>query len=191
MQNSSIGKMISSIIKKLCFFSIHPIRVLRYCLSDIVYGATDGVITTFTIISGVEGAQLSPKVAVILGLVNLLADGLSMGASRFLSARSENAANQLHGYKEPLYHGLATFLAFVLLGGIPLISFFIPDFSEYRFFISCIMTAAVLSLIGLLRAFVTKERWLQSIFEMLIIGGFVAVLAYISGHVLAEAQWIR
>jgi VIT1/CCC1 family predicted Fe2+/Mn2+ transporter len=182
-------------IKKLRFLSNRPIGTLRYCLSDIVYGATDGVITTFTIISGVEGARFAPKVAIILGLVNLLADGLSMGASRFLSYRAETAAHlfqlQSHGYREPLNHGLATFLAFVLLGGIPLISFFIPDFSEHRFSISCIMTMIVLLLIGILRAFITKERWLRSMFEMLVIGGFVAALAYAAGHTLSHAQWIK
>jgi len=188
MQNFSDSK----IIKKLNFFSQHSSRTLRYCLSDIVYGATDGVITTFTIISGVEGAKLAPKVAVILGLVNLIADGLSMGASRFLSSRAENAANQLpYGYREPLYHGLATFLAFIFLGGLPLISFFIPDFFVHRFSISCVMTVMILSFIGMLRAVVTKERWLQSIFEMMIIGGTVAILAYFSGHVLAQVEWIK
>lgn len=188
MQNSSINK----IIEKLGFLSKHCSQTLRYSLSDIVYGATDGVITTFTIISGVEGAKLDPKVAVILGLVNLIADGLSMGASRFLSSRAENAANQLpHGYKEPLYHGLVTFLAFILLGGLPLISFFIPDFFAHRFSISCVMTIIILFCIGMLRAIVTKESWLQSIFEMMIIGGSVAILAFFSGHLLARAEWIH
>lgn len=188
MQNAVVEK----IIEKVGLFSQHSIRALHYCLSDVVYGATDGVITTFTIISGVEGAKLDPKIAVILGLVNLIADGLSMGASRFLSSRAENAVNRLsHGYKEPLKHGLATFLAFILLGGLPLISFFIPDFFEHRFSISCVMTIMILSFIGMLRAIVTKEDWLKSVFEMMLIGGFVAILAYFSGHVLARAQWIH
>ncbi len=58
-------------------------------ISDVIYGANDGIITTFAVIAGSVGATLSPGIIVILGLANLLADGFSMGASNFLSIRSE------------------------------------------------------------------------------------------------------
>ena len=54
---------------------------------DLVYGANDGIITTFAVVSGVVGAALE-TVIVILGLANLLADGFSMGASNYLARRS-------------------------------------------------------------------------------------------------------
>ena len=60
----------------------------RY-IGDIVYGANDGVITTFAVIAGAVGASFSPSVVVILGFANLLADGISMGASNYLGIRSE------------------------------------------------------------------------------------------------------
>ena len=40
--------------------SKHPRDLLRHYMEDIIYGATDGIITTFTIISGVEGEKLNP-----------------------------------------------------------------------------------------------------------------------------------
>ena len=58
-------------------------------LRDTVYGAIDGTITTFAIISGVAGAGLSAKVIVALGIANVLADGFSMAASNYLGIRSE------------------------------------------------------------------------------------------------------
>lgn len=58
-------------------------------LADFVYGANDGIITTFAVVSGVVGASLSPGIIVALGVANLLADGFSMGASSFLSILSE------------------------------------------------------------------------------------------------------
>lgn len=57
---------------------------------DIVYGGIDGVITTFAIVAGVAGAKLDPKVAMILGFANLLADGFSMAASNYMSVKTEN-----------------------------------------------------------------------------------------------------
>lgn len=58
-------------------------------IHDIVYGANDGIVTTFAVVSGVNGAGLSPSVVVIMGLANVLADGLSMGLGNFLSSRSK------------------------------------------------------------------------------------------------------
>ena len=58
-------------------------------LRDFVYGAIDGTVTTFAIISGVAGAGLSVAVIFVLGLANLIADGFSMGVSNFLATRSD------------------------------------------------------------------------------------------------------
>ena len=58
-------------------------------LRDWIYGGIDGSVTTFAVVTGVVGAQLSPVVILILGFANLLADGFSMAASNFLATRSE------------------------------------------------------------------------------------------------------
>lgn len=58
-------------------------------LKDVVYGANDGIITTFAIVSGVAGAGLEATVVILLGIANLLADGFSMAASNYLGTKSE------------------------------------------------------------------------------------------------------
>lgn len=68
-------------------------------IQDIVYGANDGIVTTFAVVSGVAGAQLAPYVVVIMGLANVLADGLSMGLGNYLSIRSKRD-NYQRIYKE-------------------------------------------------------------------------------------------
>lgn len=60
----------------------------RY-LSDAVFAANDGVITTFAVVAGVAGAGLAPTVVIVLGIANLLADAASMGLGNFLGKRSE------------------------------------------------------------------------------------------------------
>ena len=69
-------------------------QVLGHYLPDLVYGANDGIITTFAVVSGVVGASLSEEVILILGFANLLADGFSMGASNYLARRSYADANE-------------------------------------------------------------------------------------------------
>lgn len=58
-------------------------------IKSFVYGGMDGIITTFAVVAGVVGASLSSNVILILGIANLLADGLSMAIGDFLSTKAE------------------------------------------------------------------------------------------------------
>ena len=58
-------------------------------LGDFILGAVDGAVTTFAIVSGAAGAGLSNGVVIVLGIANVLADGVSMAAGNFLRARSD------------------------------------------------------------------------------------------------------
>ncbi len=58
-------------------------------IRDVVYGANDGIITTFAVVAGVAGASLSPNIVLILGFANLLADGLAMAIGNYLGTKSE------------------------------------------------------------------------------------------------------
>ena len=77
-----------------------------------VYGANDGVITTFAVVAGVIGGGLSARTMLIIGAANLFADGLSMGVGNYLSIRSNESALAAEGRPEeeasPARHGLAT-----------------------------------------------------------------------------------
>lgn len=56
---------------------------------DLIYGAIDGTVTTFSIVAGVSGAELSDKIILILGMSNVLADGFSMAAGNYLATKAE------------------------------------------------------------------------------------------------------
>lgn len=59
-------------------------------LGEFIYGAIDGTVTTFAIVSGVAGASLSTPIVLILGFANLLADGFSMACGNYISEKSQN-----------------------------------------------------------------------------------------------------
>jgi len=60
-------------------------------IREIVYGGNDGIVTTFAVVAGTVGADLPSSIIIVLGLANLLADGLSMATGAFLSERSDQA----------------------------------------------------------------------------------------------------
>lgn len=89
-------------------------------IGDFVYGANDGIVTTFAVVAGATGAALSPGIVIILGLANLFADGFSMGAPNFLAIRSEKEGGHFgkRGFEMLLVGGVASGLAFVIGWGV-------------------------------------------------------------------------
>jgi VIT1/CCC1 family predicted Fe2+/Mn2+ transporter len=217
-------------------------------IGDMVYGGLDGIVTTFAVVSGVAGAALGPGVLLTLGLANLLADGVSMGAGAYLSLKSEREyydrererelwevknfpegeleelrdVYRAHGYsaedaetlvmihskepdrwvdemmvrelgmmpdeRRPLDSGIATFLAFLVAGSVPLL-IYVLDFvinidPGIRFPIAIALSAAALFALGAAKVFVTERSWFRSGLEMLIIGSVAASVAYAVGYFL-------
>ena len=58
-------------------------------LKDFVYGAIDGTVTTFAVVTSIAGAGLESEIVIVLGMANLLGDGFSMAASNYLGTRTE------------------------------------------------------------------------------------------------------
>ncbi len=58
-------------------------------LRDWVYGGIDGAVTTFAIVAGAVGAGFSERVALILGVANVIADGFSMAAANYSGTKAE------------------------------------------------------------------------------------------------------
>lgn len=59
-------------------------------VKSFVYGGLDGTVTTFAVVAGVAGADLATGVILILGVANLVADGISMAFGDYLGTRAEN-----------------------------------------------------------------------------------------------------
>ena len=167
------------------------VQIARHYIRDMVYGANDGIITTFAVVAGVTGGALSPRAVLIVGAANLFADGLSMGVGNYLSIRSNESARAADDLPEeeasPARHGIATFLSFFAAGAIPLAPYVMPLDAGHRLAASIVLTFGALFLIGSLRSLVTVDRWFAAGLEMLALGAVVAVGAYASG---AFVSWL-
>jgi VIT1/CCC1 family predicted Fe2+/Mn2+ transporter len=161
----------------------------QHYIRDLIYGANDGIITTFAVVAGVSGGNLPLRAVLIVGTANLLADGLSMGVGNYLGIRSQESALEAQGLPEqearPARHGAATFGAFVVAGAVPLLPYLVPDPAGNRFLLSTVLTLAALFGIGASRALVTVDRWWKAGLEMLLLGALVAAAAFGSGALVA------
>lgn len=163
----------------------------RHYLRDMVYGASDGIITTFAVVAGVAGGALSANVALIIGAANLVADGLSMAVGNYMSIHSHEGVRRAAGLPEeesqPARHAAATFLAFAIAGSLPLLPYILPTPPAVKFPAAIALTLAALFATGVFRALVTGEDWVRNGLQMLGLGAAVALVAYGAGLVIAAA----
>lgn len=152
-------------------------------IKDIVYGATDGIITTFAVIAGASGAGLPVTTILIMGFANLLADGFSMASSDYLGTESEIDLAQKEGRStayipSPVASAGVTFLAFVLGGLVPLATYLIAPHTAISFKDTLWATGGALVVVGALRGTVTKKHFIRTALETVVIGAVAASIAY-------------
>lgn len=157
-----------------------------------VYGANDGIITTFAVVAGVAGAGLSNTVIVAMGVANLLADGFSMGVSDYLGEKAEaDLRNARHGKNYHRYHpiwatGIITIVAFIIAGSLPLLPFFLEYVGihvdgHHQMLASVVATGTAMFLVGCIRSFFSGGHWLSNGMKTLAIGAIAAGVAYGAG----------
>jgi len=166
------------------------LEIARHYIRELIYGANDGIITTFAVVAGVAGGGLSLNVVLICGAANLFAYGLSMAVGNYLSIRSYESVLESQGLPEqetfPLRHSIATFLAFATAGALPLLPYVLHAVALDRFIGSIVVTLLALFGVGASRALISNVVWWRGGLEMLGLGGLVAAVAYGSGALVAR-----
>ena len=166
------------------------VGIARHYIRDLVYGANDGIITTFAVVAGVAGGSLSAAAVLVVGAANLAADGVAMGVGNLLAIRAHESALAADGRPEeeayPWKHGTATLIAFVAAGAVPLLPYVLPAPAGERLIWSAALTMGSLFGVGVARAGVTGDRWWRTGLEMLMLGGVVALAAYGAGALAAS-----
>jgi vacuolar iron transporter family protein len=108
--------------------------------------------------------------------------------SRWVNAMMIEELGMIKEEVNPLYAAVATFISFVVAGSLPLIIYLvglvvpIPATSAFR--VSVLLSALALFGLGAAKVFVTRLNPLRSGLEMLVVGGFAAVVAYVIGALL-------
>ena len=141
-------------------------------------------------VAGVTGGTLSPLTVLVLGVANLLADGLSMGVGNYLGIRSDERVREAQHLPEqeafPIRHAVATFVAFVVAGTVPLLPYVFSSIDANRFAWSAGLSLAVLFTVGAARSRVGIGAWWKNGLEVLGLGVVVGGVAYGAGSLVVR-----
>ena len=92
--------------------------------------------------------------------------------------------------RPPWKRELVTFIAFNLLGFIPLSTYALTSFIDESFsdlfMLSCFSSAVALTCIGTLKGFVTEQSQIKGILETVFLGGIAAIIAFFLGDILEK-----
>lgn len=91
--------------------------------------------------------------------------------------------------KSPLVAAISTFIAFFLVGFLPLLPFLFELNINKAFFFSSIITACAFFIVGALKSKFVGTNWFTSGLETLIVGGIAATLAYTAGYYLKNFEF--
>lgn len=164
-------------------------------LKAAVYGANDGIVTTFAVVAGVTGADLAASVILVMGVANMVADGLAMGLGDYLGESSQREMEVAGGSPvdtSPVWlTGAVTFVAFVCAGALPLLPYLLfalgaPVPQSKAFQLSILCTAIALFTVGSLRTHFSKTPWWRGGLQMLGVGAIASGAAYLFGHVIEQ-----
>ncbi|HEX3034045.1 MAG TPA: VIT1/CCC1 transporter family protein [Thermodesulfobacteriota bacterium] len=92
--------------------------------------------------------------------------------------------------KSPVHGALVTFIAFNIVGIIPLLayvlSYFIPLLRDQAFLLSIGFTSCAFFIVGSVKGKIVEKKWYLSGLETLSVGGAAAVIAFLVGYFLKE-----
>lgn len=155
-------------------------------IGEITYGAIDGLVTTFAVIAGSEGAGFPRSVIIILALANVIADGFSMSVGCFFSTKNgKRSRGKTIDNKVCLKKSLATFTAFGVMGMLPVLVYMVN--MPAPFIHSSVLTGTMFLLIGSWKGFIDNSAPpVKQAISTFLFGTIACGLSYVLGDVLEK-----
>jgi VIT1/CCC1 family predicted Fe2+/Mn2+ transporter len=140
-----------------------------------ILGGVDGVITSFAIVAGAHSGGLGSDVVLLMGLSSVLADGISMGVSEYLSTIATD------GNRKALGQGFACLASFVVNGVVPIVIYISVG---GRLVSVALFSVVQLMILGSLRSHVSRENVLIGLSQTSILGTIAGSVAYGVGRIV-------
>jgi vacuolar iron transporter family protein len=122
-------------------------------------------------------------------LLNKVVEVITADKEVWVDTMMKEELELIKNEKTPIKTAAVTFMSFVLIGAVPLLSYLFTGrdltvTDSELFFYSCLLTGIALAFVGSLKSLVTDKNVITGILETLLLGGLAALLAYFVGDIL-------
>jgi len=122
-------------------------------------------------------------------LLEQVVEVITADKDRWVDVMMKDELGMMEESKSPFAIGAVTFIAFVLVGLVPLFIYVWDYFASYSgslFLASCVMTGFAFVIIGFLKTYVTRTSHLKGILETVLLGAVAAGVSYFVGDLLEK-----
>jgi len=119
-------------------------------------------------------------------LLEKVVEVITSDKDRWVNVMMKEELEMIPETKSPFAMGTATFVSFVLVGLIPLLSYVTDLFKPLpnTFAVSAILTSLAFMIIGYIKTKVTQTSKLKGVLETLLLGAIAALVSYFVGDIL-------
>ncbi|GAB5400961.1 MAG: VIT1/CCC1 transporter family protein [Aureisphaera sp.] len=122
-------------------------------------------------------------------LLEQVVEVITADKDRWVDVMMKEELGMMEETKSPFKMGLVTYLAFISIGLIPLLTYvwdYFKPISGDRFLITSILTAIGFICVGFLKTYVTETKILKGVLETLALGAIAALVSYFVGDLLEQ-----
>lgn len=123
-------------------------------------------------------------------LLENIVNVITSDKDRWVDVMMKEELQMLEESKSAVLTGLMTYLSFIVIGFIPLITY-VSDYilklnTDNLFLISCLLTSIAFIIIGYLKSSLNNSSRIKGILETLLLGGIAAAVSYFVGNILEK-----
>jgi len=169
-------------------------------LEGAAFGMADGVICALGMVIGAAAATSDPKPVLLIGLVGGVADAFGNSIGFYISQSAERGVQRhesargrkvhVHTKLENILNGAASFIATILIFAV-LVAPFVLVQIEAAVWMSCVIGAAMLALMGVYVARLSKENPIAMALEYAFLGLSGAIVSYLVGFWLGGVLGLK
>lgn len=154
-------------------------------LRNFIFGVEDSLVSTVGFVSGIAAASVDRTTLLLSGVVLVFVEAFSMGVGSTLSEESVQESRTRRGVRwgVSVTGGLVMFVSYILTGFLVLFPYVVSDVSK-ALPQSIALSLALLFLLGVVSAQMTKRPLASHGLRMLIVGGLAVALGIFVGQLM-------
>ncbi len=159
-------------------------KINKEYLRSTLFGIEDSLVSTTGLIAGLSVGSGSKSVVTLAGIVAIIVEAVSMGASEYISTDAMEEMDKLkrHSEKPAIVSGFLMMTSYILAGLVPLLPIIFFD-QDKALTVSIVLALIGLAILGYVKGKLVKTSPLKSALKILFVGGLATFVGVVAGRI--------